>query len=489
MRLSRHVDDGDQLQTQVTTSSSTLQFASMKICLRNLGMIQQAEMQLGDFNLLCGQNNSGKTYATYALYGFLAYWQQSLDIIHVSQSIVRTLLTEGSVEIDIQQYIKNAPEIMRKCSEEYTKTLSHVFASSPSKFSNSSVEISLDPGDIQPVSTFERTMGAARHSLFSITKDSDSPSITISLLVAKEEVTIPSSLISKIIGDTLKDIIFGSIFPRPFIASAERTGAAIFRKELHFDKNRLLKSLSSSSKDIDPFDLLQNTPSDYPLPIRDNVDFTRQIESVAKKRSFIASEHPEVISEFQSIIGGDYTVTKNDELYFIPHGKRSKLTVDESSSSVRSLLDIGFYIRHVAQRGDLLVVDEPELNLHPSNQRCIARLFARLANLGVKVFITTHSDHIIRELNTLIMLSKNDDRRKEIASQEKYDPTELLEPSKVRAFIAQESLVMLDGMKRRTKCRTLVSTAVDANRGIYASGFDDTISEINRIQDEIIWGQ
>jgi hypothetical protein len=332
-------------------------------------------------------------------------------------------------------------------------------------------------------------MGAARHSLFSITKDSDSPSITISLLVAKEEVTIPSSLISKIIGDTLKDIIFGSIFPRPFIASAERTGAAIFRKELHFDKNRLLKSLSSSSKDIDPFDLLQNTPSDYPLPIRDNVDFTRQIESVAKKRSFIASEHPEVISEFQSIIGGDYTVTKNDELYFIPHGKRSKLTVDESSSSVRSLLDIGFYIRHGAQRGDLLVVDEPELNLHPSNQRCIARLFARLANLGVKVFITTHSDHIIRELNTLIMLSKNDDRIKEIASQEKYDPTELLEPSKVRAFIAQESLVMLDGMKRRTKCRTLVSTAVDANRGIYASGFDDTISEINRIQDEIIWGQ
>ena len=91
-------------------------------------------MQIGDFTLLCGQNNSGKTYATYALYGFLAYWQQSLDIIHVSQSIVRTLLTEGSVEIDIQQYIKNAPEIMRKCSEEYTKTLSHVFASSPSKF-------------------------------------------------------------------------------------------------------------------------------------------------------------------------------------------------------------------------------------------------------------------------------------------------------------------------------------------------------------------
>ena len=136
----------------------------------------------------------------------------------------------------------------------------------------------------------------------------------------------------------------------------------------------------------------------------------------------------------------------------------------------------------------MLIVDEPELNLHPSNQRCIARLFARLVNLGIKVFITTHSDHIIRELNTLIMLSREDERMSEIALREKYDLSELLEPSKVRVFIAQESLVKLDGMTRRTKCRTLVSALVDLDRGIHASGFDDTISEINRIQDEIIWG-
>ena len=82
------------------------------------------------------------------------------------------------------------------------------------------------------------------------------------------------------------------------------------------------------------------------------------------------------------------------------------MTMDESSSAVRSLLDIGFYLRHVANPGDLLMVDEPELNLHPENQRLIARLFARIVNLGIKVFITTHSDYIIKELNTLIMLKR-----------------------------------------------------------------------------------
>ena len=54
------------------------------------------------------------------------------------------------------------------------------------------------------------------------------------------------------------------------------------------------------------------------------------------------------------------------------------------------------------------MIDEPELNLHPDNQRRIARLLARLVNLGIKVFITTHSSYIIKELNTLIMLNRDE---------------------------------------------------------------------------------
>jgi len=41
----------------------------------------------------------------------------------------------------------------------------------------------------------------------------------------------------------------------------------------------------------------------------------------------------------------------------------------ESSSMVRSMLDIGSYLRHIAKPGDLLIVDESESNLHPENQR------------------------------------------------------------------------------------------------------------------------
>jgi len=161
----------------------------------------------------------------------------------------------------------------------------------------------------------------------------------------------------------------------------------------------------------------------------------------------------------------------------------------ESSSAVRSLLDIGFYLRHVATPGDLLMVDEPELNLHPKNQRRVARLFARLVNIGIKVFITTHSDYIIKELNTLIMLNQGGERLKTFAEREQYSDSEILSPDKVKVYIAEEVLIKLDGMQRKTKCQTLIQADIDSKLGIEARSFDKTIEDMNRIQEEIVWGE
>ena len=459
----------------------------MKIAIKNLGAIKQAEFTLGELTIICGGNNTGKTYATYALFGFLSFWRDAFSI-KVPDGDIRRLLNEGSVELDIQDYIGNAQTILKNGCKAFTEQLPHVFASSDKHFSESQFSVDLDSSDIQPIPTFERTMGAAKTQLFSISKKTDSPLVTISLLVEKEKVRIPQDVISRIIGDALKDIVFGHLFPHPFIASAERTGAAIFRKELNFARNRLLEEMSSMEKDINPFELLSKVYTDYALPVKSNVDFTRQLEDLAKKDSFIAKEHLEILNDFTDIIGGDYLVTKNDELYYVPKGKRIKLTMDESSSAVRSLLDIGFYLRHVATPGDLLMVDEPELNLHPENQRRVARLFARLVNIGIKVFITTHSDYIIKELNTLIMLNQGGERLRAIAERENYRDSEMLNPDKVRVYIAEEALIKLDGAQRKTKCQTLVQADIDSKLGIEARSFDKTIEDMNRIQEEIVWG-
>ena len=78
--------------------------------------------------------------------------------------------------------------------------------------------------------------------------------------------------------------------------------------------------------------------------------FIRQLEGIEKRKSFVAREYPEVLEDFADIIGGGYNITQNDQLYYTPKGTRLKLTMVESSSAVRSLVDIGFYLRYIVRK-------------------------------------------------------------------------------------------------------------------------------------------
>lgn len=459
----------------------------MKITVKNLGAIRQAQFELGDMTIICGGNNTGKTYATYALFGFLTFWRDTLKV-PVENEIIESLLKDGSAELDVASYVAKAQKFVDDGCRSYTRNLSRVFASSEKYFSDSEFSISIGEQGIQPADTYDRTIGTAKDSLFQISKQAGDAKLRISLLLDKSKVRVPRSAVEEMISEAIEEVIFGNLFPKPFIASAERTGAAIFRKELNFSRNRLLEEIGAIKTEINPFELISKVYSDYALPVKSNVDFTRQLESLVKEESFVAKRHPGILADFSDIIGGDYQVTRNDELYYVPKGARVKLTMDESSSAVRSLLDIGFYLRHVAAPGDLLIVDEPELNLHPANQRRVARLFSRLLQVGIKVFITTHSDYIIKELNTLILLNQDNPRLRALAEREGYRQDELLDYTRLRVYIAEESKIKLDGGKKRVTCKTLVAAHVDAGTGIEARSFDETIEDMNRIQDEIVWG-
>ena len=215
----------------------------------------------------------------------------------------------------------------------------------------------------------------------------------------------------------------------------------------------------------------------------------RFLEDISKGESVTARDNPEILTSFGDILGGEYKTTK-DGLYFIPSKDKARLKMGQSSSSVRSLLDVGFYIRHMAKPADTLMIDEPELNLHPANQRRMARLLARLVNAGVRVFITTHSDYILKEFNTLIMLGRGGAAATRVMKEHGYDEKELLDATKIRAYIAQETLIKVDDAsrkQRKQKYNTFVPAPIN-EYGIEIESFDDTINLMNEIQDELIFG-
>ena len=221
----------------------------------------------------------------------------------------------------------------------------------------------------------------------------------------------------------------------------------------------------------------------YPLPVRDNVDFVNQLDDEAATDSELFKECPEILQDFADIIGGEYKVQRKTVFFKPKKAGSPKLSLVESSSAVRSLLDIGFYLRHRARKGDLLMIDEPELNLHPANQRRVARLLARLVNWGVRVFVTTHSDYIAKELNTLLLLSRLD---AVAIKKHGYRPEEALRSEQVRLHIAHLKLVRRSQSAKRSSPQNVIEPVPPLEDGGFAySSFDDTIEHMNHVQREV----
>jgi len=461
----------------------------MKISIKNLGAIKQAEFTLGKLTIICGGNNTGKTYATHATFGFFDYVRSNSDF-PVNKEIIDRLFNEGSASIALKPYIEELDKHLISVSKRYSKIMYQVFAGNENRFDDSELKFSLEPNvQVLPANVNIR-YGSAEKSFLQIISAEVGDKLEVSLIVDKDSNDLPPRhFIENMIGKGIASAMLSDLVPKPFLASAERTGAAIFQRELDFTKNRLVEMLGDKSSKLHPFQFLSKFSGEYPVAVRKNVDFIRSLPDLTNKESFILKKHPEILESFKDIIGGEYKVSKDGEVQFIPNtNKRTKLALVESSSAVRSLLDIGFYLRHVAAPGDLLMVDEPELNLHPENQRRVARLFSQLVNIGINVFITTHSDYIIKELNTLIMLNQGGERLKTLTEIEKYKSSELLNANNVKVYIAKEDVIRLDGAQRNTKCQTLVSANIDSKLGIEARSFDKTIEDMNRIQEEIIWG-
>jgi len=87
----------------------------MKVKIKNLGILKQAELSLGNLTIICGGNNTGKTYATYSLFGFLDTWRQLLKGPTFSlKEKVDQLLSDGVISLDLQEYVQQCEISMKR---------------------------------------------------------------------------------------------------------------------------------------------------------------------------------------------------------------------------------------------------------------------------------------------------------------------------------------------------------------------------------------
>lgn len=464
----------------------------MKLTFTNLGALDCGELEIADLTIICGENNTGKTYVTYLVYCLLSSWKSLVDI-DLRKDFVE-LRKSGTVRIDLQA--KVADRWMDICSEAivgFKDNFPEMLASKSDLFAKLDVKIDIPLGTIWKNREYKSELRSAKGNLLvSLVKAADSSILELAAPSTEGENNELLSL-ANFIEDRVFDLMLDEVIPNVFIASTERTGATTFKKQLNLAVGNILDLLTQAHKEgessLKPqtiFDTLYGKP-DYALPVRHNVQFLNALPETNAEDGPLHKEFPKLLGRFESIVGGTY-VTKNGATSFRPKGSGVALGLGESSSSVRSMLIVWYWLKYAAKKGDMLILDEPELNLHPANQRRLARFIAALVNHGVKVFLTTHSDYIVRELNTLIMLKNSKHSSAVLNKFGEYLEDDVLDSNRLNLYMAQEASVLKEGNQRKTRLKTLIKAEVTESLGVEAKSFDDTIDKMNAIQEAIYYG-
>ncbi len=124
-----------------------------------------------------------------------------------------------------------------------------------------------------------------------------------------------------------------------------------------------------------------------------------------------------------------------------------------AATSIKQLAPVLQWVSQRANAGTTLVIDEPEINLHPENQARITEGLAILVNLGVRVFVTTHSPYIVDHLNNLMAMHalKPAAKAKVSTLLKLQDSRAIINPESVAVYETTSTGRVKDIVNRRNK--------------------------------------
>lgn len=428
---------------------------------QNLGPIRDAEIDLSKgLVVLAGPNNSGKTYVAWSVYG-LHRSRPTLNV--VLDRWAQQLLESPDHSIDLGELLAHEEgALLESIAAEYKSKLHLCFAAESAHFS--AAKVSLRGVDLlkrdastvyirrpaAPVNSYALRMhglGSTRvdwtilvegnAKTFSKALEGGAPTpaelqvATTSALTAL--ATEQRKILEADLSSGLRSLVRSKLFPRCTIFPAERIAVNIFAKELALKRTELVDELVDADLDDEssaPLELVRRKAGRYPWPIRDSLKTANDLANLSKEKGSFAALADELEG---AVLGGEIAVSEVGEMLFSPRGGMDgRLQLHLTASVVKSLSSVVFYFRYLARPGDFIIIDEPELNLHPDNQRKLTRILAKAVGLGFKVMISTHSDFVLRELNHLIMLSKLPEGESRALG---YDPASALDPDQIGVYL------------------------------------------------------
>jgi hypothetical protein len=440
----------------------------MHAVIRNLGPVKEATINIKPLTVFIGQNNTGKTWTAYLLasafsdfcfprlledfnLGSISY----PEVDEVSSSIAKN----GTALIDIIELQQSrGPQFLNDLARTASRSLGTFLGTDDSFFDG--LELNLDPSDIMKewsegiinyAASFRLFLGLGLETL-NIQKKKGEESIKLYVTGREDDSKPLSTGIAEFSPTAILSPLIRSIYPRVFFFPPERiaySSLALSSPKIEDLKHRIDSgSLNQSYPIADLMSMIAE--------IRDRGNL--QSRKIAAEIDLHTRRYLELANLLRTeLLKGDLQliqsdpVLKGNRVLFQPTGVEGKtLAIPATASLVKSLSPLYLYLTYVARPGDLLVIDEPEMNLHPEAQAKIIELLAILVNSGIRIIVTTHSPYIVDHLVNIMEGAKKE--RPDEAAEKFYLKTSeaFISKDKVSVYLFEDgtakNVLSEDGM-------------------------------------------
>ena len=374
----------------------------MQIKLRNIGMLEKAELNLNSLTLIAGENDNGKSTIGKVIFCIIKAINKYKDELQESKEhklkerlenlffFTRNILTHNPV-------LKNTEDIYFLILDEYTLEEKLL------KLEELILTVR-DKSDLKDIEKIEKVLKE--------------------IYIIKDEPEDDKKYIESALNKA-----FFSEFDSSILFNGKEDGQiTLLENSLELINIRISKDNKLSLiEDVEPIQLKDATFIETPL-ILNNHDLlirsqsglslnkrnierlgfpyttlhTKDLFDKLKKISFSIFLNDEfedtILKEIQKIIDGNI-VYDNKQRDFIYSKNEKAISIKNTASGIKSFGILQLLLENdILNQNSILIIDEPENHLHPKWQLKYAKVLVTLAKNGVKILIASHSPYMIEAI-------------------------------------------------------------------------------------------
>ena len=413
---------------------------------KNFAKVKEAKIELSPFTLFIGDNNSGKSYLMTLVYGLMRYTATIINIIFKNEKNIEELDEYKRLKSIIENYINNLDfDKEVELSSEEIEIFIELFNLLLNKHSNEVINYIFNSDNEIKLENIKLEFTRKIKFVYEKTKDiKDNKEINefciylhrknnvkygIGIEFDNDDINY-NRIIIGIINFIINNYFNNDILPlfdnkREIFLPVSRTGFLLSRNDI---------SASARAAKFDRYAEKNNEYLSRPI-----MDFLDNFDELSKQKNDIEHMTKKLylmldFIEKNMIFGKIMINEETKNIYYKPDNTELEFQMYLSSAVVTELTPLYLFLKYGFIKRKLLM-EEPEISLHPQLQQQLTRLFIKLINSGVNVMITTHSDTIIQHINNMIKLNNNkEDIKKELMKKYNYYEDDLISEDKVRMY-------------------------------------------------------